>query len=274
MGNTEVRREKVLIMGNGFDLNLGLKTSYNDFIQSRDFSELWRPNSLFSHLEGQKILNNWIDVEIELKKYSNNCGDESFEKDYHKLCEALIHYISKIDYTEINKSSSAYKLLTDLLNHDFIIFDFNYTNTVLKICNELGVDSQVLEGKIVKLHGSASEGKIIFGVEDSAAIKTQHIFLKKAFPAHYKAINLNFQLLNASDIYIFGHSLGETDHTYFKHYFETASNSQISGSGQGLHLHYYNQTAYKDLHIQLDHLSHHRLTGLKQKTVFKPIEVK
>lgn len=31
---------KILIIGNGFDLNLGLKTSYKDFIQSEHFKDL------------------------------------------------------------------------------------------------------------------------------------------------------------------------------------------------------------------------------------------
>lgn len=30
----------VMIIGNGFDLNLGLETSYNSFINSKEFNEL------------------------------------------------------------------------------------------------------------------------------------------------------------------------------------------------------------------------------------------
>ena len=61
----------VAIIGNGFDLNLGLKTSYSDFVNSKDFKSLLnKGNYLVDYLDGKHNLQKWIDVENELKLYS------------------------------------------------------------------------------------------------------------------------------------------------------------------------------------------------------------
>lgn len=267
-------REKILIIGNGFDLNLGLKTRYNDFLQSNEFDQLHKPNSVFSHLLFQKKLKNWIDIEIELKNYANSFTDLNFENDYQQLCNALINYIIKIDYSQINKTSYAYKLVAELLNTNFLIFDYNYTNSIMHIGEELGFNLKDLESRIIKIHGSAKEGKIIFGVEDQAKIRPQDVFLKKSYPQHFKAINVNNQLMSANQISIFGHSLGETDHTYFRQFFFSASEGAFSGPKRTIKLYFYDQTAYRDLHIQLDVLTNKSLMGLKQENIFQLIEVK
>lgn len=274
MIDSNTQHEKVLIIGNGFDLNLGLKTRYNDFLQSEDFEQIHRHNSFFSHLMLQKKLRNWIDIEIELKSYANSFVDVNFENDYQRLCQALINYIDKVDYNQINKASHAYKLVEELLNTNFLIFDFNYTNSISHIGEELGFNLKDLESRIIKIHGSAKEGKIIFGVEDNAKIQPHHIFLKKSYPQHFKATSLNNHLTSANQIYIFGHSLGETDHTYFKQFFATASEEGIIKQNRTIKLFFYDQTAYRDLHIQLDSLTNNGLMGLKQENSFQSIEVK
>ena len=42
--------EVIVVIGNGFDVNLGLKTKYSDFIQSDIFQEEMISNSLFQYL--------------------------------------------------------------------------------------------------------------------------------------------------------------------------------------------------------------------------------
>lgn len=44
----------VLVVGNGFDLNLDLKTSYSHYLDSDHFKELLQRNSLAQYLEGCK----------------------------------------------------------------------------------------------------------------------------------------------------------------------------------------------------------------------------
>lgn len=73
----------LLILGNGFDLSLKLKTSYSSFIESDLFQKRVAikryPNAridlhdknIHNYLTLQKKLKNWIDVELELKNYSS-----------------------------------------------------------------------------------------------------------------------------------------------------------------------------------------------------------
>lgn len=266
--------EKVLIIGNGFDLNLGLKTSYSHFVNSSQFSEINRPDSFFAHIYQRHSIQNWVDVEVELKNYSqSNNNDSNFENDYYELCNKLINYISNIDYSQIIRDSKAFKLIESLTNDNHLIFDFNYTNSISIIRNELGRNPNESDNGIIKLHGAAEDKKVIFGVEDSASIYQEHIFLKKSFPPHYRAISIYDQLINANEIHIFGHSLGETDHTYFKPFFEYASNPQINQKRRTIFLYYFNDQSYKQLHIQIDKLSSNRLSGFKTVNSFEPIQV-
>ena len=69
----KTRYQYVLVIGNGFDLDLGLPTKYSDFIKSLCFDELCeKDNKLANHLREVHDVKNWIDVEEELKnKHAN-----------------------------------------------------------------------------------------------------------------------------------------------------------------------------------------------------------
>ena len=67
-----MNNDVLLILGNGFDLNLGLKTSYADFIKDTFDINKECEDDLCNYMvevfkEGDK---NWIDIENELKEYS------------------------------------------------------------------------------------------------------------------------------------------------------------------------------------------------------------
>lgn len=60
--------QSALIIGNGFDLSLGLSTSYMDFVNSDEFQILLNmQNQLAIYLKVNAELQNWIDIENELK---------------------------------------------------------------------------------------------------------------------------------------------------------------------------------------------------------------
>lgn len=71
----------------------------------------------------------------------------------------------------------------------YTILDYNYTETIATILRNQFVDSDLIKQNLIKVHGEASNGDIIFGVEDDAPIKPEHVFLRKAYPRHYKALN-------------------------------------------------------------------------------------
>jgi hypothetical protein len=166
----------------------------------------------------------------------------------------------------------SYKLLEEIFKDDFLILDFNYTDTVSNILIELGLSEDEINSKHIKVHGSIKENQIIFGVEDRANIKSEHVFLRKAFNKHFKAINVSFQLKNLTDLYIFGHSLGETDHMYFNNFFSLVTNPYDMGIGKNITMYYYGDNGYTQIFKQLDVLTNNNLTLFKQINNFKIVD--
>ncbi len=78
-------RNIVVILGNGFDLDLGLKTSYKDFWES-EFCPKDYPAPLINHLNQQWPDNleavKWYDLENELLKYYGAIKDPINPEDY------------------------------------------------------------------------------------------------------------------------------------------------------------------------------------------------
>lgn len=70
---------RILIIGNGFDLNLGLKTSYKDFLDSEAFRTLSNTNMFAKYLQHKNEIQHWVDVEHELKSYANGLNGNSSE---------------------------------------------------------------------------------------------------------------------------------------------------------------------------------------------------
>ena len=130
----------VLVIGNGFDLNLGLKTSYHDFLKSDNFylASIYG-NSFANYLVSKRELQDWIDIEKELISYSMSDDSKDFQDNFRTISNALSQYLKTIDYRQILKSSKAYSIISEILGQDFLILDFNYTNTVKFILEELGL---------------------------------------------------------------------------------------------------------------------------------------
>ncbi|TDR31980.1 AbiH family protein [Hydromonas duriensis] len=93
--------ERILIIGNGFDLDLGLKTSYQDFLrsESKSFENLIATqNVLARYLNYKNEIQNWVDVEHELKNYAN---------DLYKKPDALQNFLKREKYITENITSGA-----------------------------------------------------------------------------------------------------------------------------------------------------------------------
>lgn len=225
---------KILIIGNGFDLDLGLETSYSHFIKDDSFKSLVENNSLARAIEQEYQVKNWIDLETFLKNYiiaqSNSDSfankDTSYMKqEFYAIQNSLNEYIgSKVIYNKIDKESTASRLLDALSrNGDYDIYNFNYTNFE-GICNFCHVNIY-LDCKYV--HGQTKDDSIILGVEAHKDIPDDHAYLIKAFSHYYISRNIRQALKDAGDIIIFGHSLGETDYHYFSDFFEEQSSKEL-----------------------------------------------
>ena len=274
---------EVIIIGNGFDLNLGFKTSYIDFIASEPFKKLYEDNNRIAKLLKEKVSsNNWIDVETELALYSQSLTGKynyhagaaeakNIQEAYATLSEALVSYLRSLDYTVYNKESDAYNLINGIQTECTII-DFNYTPTLQNIIKDTGKGFYGVN--VVKVHGSIEEGKgIVFGVSDKAPIHPEHVFFRKGYSPFLDCNIFNQALSNASKVSFFGYSLGDMDHTYFYDYFShlCMPNSNFM---RNINIHYYGEESYSRLFKQLELLSSQRLTSLKKNHSIKLIEVK
>ena len=264
----------IVIIGNGFDLNKNLKTRYSDFVNSIEFRNLLNSgNYLVDYLFKKHEFQRWIDIENELKTYSLNQNISeaiiNFEQDFSALSNALKTYLKTIKYDDLDEQALSYKLLSAIKDTDFLILDFNYTKTTETILLNLGIIKESIDERLIKVHGSIDEQEIIFGVEDSARIKPQHVFLRKAYNPHFKAININNNLETLNQLYIFGHSIGETDHMYFKSFFRTFSQPHYYDRGKTIVLFHFGQVGYNQLLMQIDELTSNNLSIFKQNNDFK-----
>lgn len=227
---------KVIIIGNGFDLSLGLKTEYKDFINTDYFLCLLNDSSNYfcKHIYDKFKSANWIDIENEFKVFAKRCierqhGDD-FKREYKLLCSSLMLYLKSLDLSSINKESDAYRYLKKTIQIEtgsyLKIYNFNYTETVNQILFELGYNETEISKILVKVHGSLNEKGIKFGVEESSRLDKWNQFLYKTHNDNVNQVNLDDFLGIAEQVEFFGHSLGETDHDYFTTFFRNTHNSR------------------------------------------------
>ena len=292
-------RKRVLIIGNGFDLCLGRKTSYKDFCQS-EFCPKDYPSPLIKHLNDKWNDNldavKWYDLENELYNYyiriKNNNGQiidlyndkernvleqiqangpvtDSYEciksnvdivnnllkngililprfscyisfshedilnppierdqKALQLIKNGLIQYLIKVQQEAINENSIAAivarAFMRNKSNDQIVIYSFNYTSF-----SEVAPNSSFameFNDTINYVHGCILDRNIILGTKDEKIIHN-YDFIQKSFDSQYNPPAMVYDLMDADDITIFGHSLGINDSQYFKAFFERQSSS-------------------------------------------------
>lgn len=90
------------VIGNGFDLNLGLKTSYKDFYDHYHSIESSKKDIDLLKKDLSDNYNNWADLELALGSYtekleSSDVFDEVFEDILQQLAEYLKKQESQFD---------------------------------------------------------------------------------------------------------------------------------------------------------------------------------
>lgn len=229
-----------LVIGNGFDIDLGMNTRYSDFASSG----FWPKKSvaapcLQSYLEERKDMECWFDLEQCLLDYckwqhgyaSNKIPAEARPEEdivyYKKLRDCLKEYLLSEQQKELRKDSWAGKLLRSLCedrNFDHL-YSFNYTD-IGSIANKIGADLKNVEVDYV--HGSLANDSIILGVDESE-VEDGYEFLQKAVDVNYRSTNIISQLAISQEVFFFGHSFGTIDIEYFKPYFQHIFNQDIEG---------------------------------------------
>lgn len=266
--------ETLLIVGNGFDLSMGFKTSYGDFMKSSYFPNK-ETSTLCSYLYNQYEENmGWIDIENELseysrmltakklnaKKYNTILDIDSLREEYDELKSSLKFYLHEETKRAFGPSpDNPAKRVIDQLPADSKIISFNYTSIIERLTWDKFKD---LKGNLLHIHGSlAPYDDIVFGVEDSAKLSKEHVFLYKAHSRHLKVQEFSDWLNSAERIIFYGYSLGDTDRQYFENFFRKLCSSDNTYTE--LIFYYYGQASYDNLIWQLQVLTNHKLTQLQ-----------
>lgn len=164
--NSKNRETVTFMIGNGFDINLGLKTAYSSFYKYYLSSQQCLnddPLIIKMKSELRADIANWSDLEIALGKYTGNL-DNFFESKtcYEDITSSLEKYLKNeckknliIDENILNNfsrnlarniSANIYHIQTRkyMCNYDnsnkeyknIYMINFNYTNTVEKLLGE------------------------------------------------------------------------------------------------------------------------------------------
>lgn len=266
----------VLILGNGFDLDLGLKTRYSDFAASDEWKMCANQKSkLYKYLNKKKDLARWFDLEQELCNYANYKALRFFtyEEDkryFRDLHQGLQQYLQKQLKENINVKSCASDVLRAVVANGLFgnIYSFNYTDLNI-YAEQLGIK---INSKCHYIHGCLSNESLILGV-DGRRLKSKYDFLRKTMSSYYHSHNL-FQDLNAAnEVIFFGLSFGDIDFTYFKDFFKSQSNGEnLGGSKKKITIITWNEESRRDILLKL-HMMDFDLQMLYGQVYFQLITV-
>lgn len=230
----------IFVIGNGFDLDLGMKTKYSDFANSSYWPISDTPvnqGPLYRYLyEYHKKLNdiekiNWFDLEGVLLTYATmrtTYEDKDVEKDqqcFKKLESRFSEYLkdaqSKLNHKDQNLVSV--NVLNSIRDNGYFknIYSFNYTDFTILSKNYVSFVPE----NIVNIHGSLAGDSIILGINDKVKVSRPYRFLFKSRSKFYHSNNLVEDLLNADECVFFGMSFGSIDSIYFEHFFNTVINN-------------------------------------------------
>lgn len=234
--------ETVIVIGNGFDLDLGWDTSYKSFYEKHDGWRTLRTNEdeLFQFVV-EKVPGNWFDFERTLHEYALHRAEKPYLKnvkskierdilDYKTFKTELALFINEGSKLPVRNGSYAYRLLeayvrakndktSDRFSH-IKLFSYNYT-PLSKVL--LDIDPN-FEAGYTPVHGMVDDNNIIFGFHDDLKIPKGYRPLLKSMDENYKSSYIVTESLQAETLIFFGLSLGYIDGVYFRNLFEQISN--------------------------------------------------
>lgn len=221
------------VMGNGFDLDVGLKTSYHDFVRSgfwpfNQSTEVHGHDTLAAYLRKKSELDTWFDVEETLYDYSRvGLGPATIQGvnieykdkfDFDTLKSSLTSYLSNQEECfNPNPNSMGIAVLNSLITskNDLKIYSFNYTS-LQNILRCYKITEQV---NCEYIHGSIANNDIIIGVGDKIDFNSHYFYLSKIAAPNYSSHNVILDMMESDEVIIFGHSFGSNDFPYFEPFF-------------------------------------------------------
>lgn len=242
------------IIGNGFDLNLGLNTSYQDFYKflSKNYSDFLKSiadvfiadnvtDPLWSRFEEELSRVNFSFFTVPSEYYNN--GKIVHTESTMSISKKILiwkEYLSKYFKEWISFTYQKPNFKKEIFNTDDYFINFNYTSTLEDCFN-------VQAKQIYYIHGNASDrnSELIFGhglseditelCNDAKILSNGYINCTLEELNDLVAMNMVLQVLrkpvekllknlnnsqcninNANKIVVLGHSIGKVDIPYFK----------------------------------------------------------
>ena len=228
---------KILILGNGFDIDLGLRTSYWSFYQKclckKKSFVLEGSLSEFIYNQADKK-RNWFDLEETMAEYVKSQKEKlnntilEFGKCFlQKLKEDFSDHITTdclnitLNVKKDPVKNSLAKRLIEFQNQSHY-FDNIYSFNCMQY-NDLDIASDTefdcLLG-VKYLHGTYNN--FIFGIAKEDCKREELSFLVKENQDGYPfevVKEMKRDLIEAEEVFFFGHSLNRIDMSYFKSFF-------------------------------------------------------
>ena len=288
---------KVFIIGNGFDVDLGFRTKYSDYYGIWHLNGYWpfeNANFGLGKYLNDKVANkkvtreNWLDLEMALFEYAaadngvasrledGNYPVDSDRDDFNLLKENLSQYLNRIPWeTKPNDNSVAKTVLHYILDRkDYNIYSFNYTD-LKKFSARLFDNATIYDGKEVEIdytqvHGSLKNNDIVLGVHSDAELIEGYDFLRKIDQPSFNPENLLSDLNKAEEVVIFGLSIGLIDFPYFRNFFKKWSSDVIDSAKKiRISIFTYNDISEQQINKNLRELTKTDLLLLKTNTIFE-----
>lgn len=234
----------VVVIGNGFDIDLGWRTSYKDFCVSQ--KKQWDmirtdEDDLFQYVI-KNVGENWYDLERTIYNYciakSKEIPSEEIMRkdlqDYKNFKNQLVGFVKQRSTEQVKKKSYAYHLLKFFIEQRFPQslyndmdsewFSFNYT-PLDKVAMQIYPN---VVFNYTAIHGTLENNNCIFGFHDDNKIKGKYRLIQKSLDDKYKPHVIYPTLNEANRLIFFGLSMGFIDAVYFKDIFVQISKPNIS----------------------------------------------
>ena len=230
----------IFVLGNGFDLDLGLETSFTDFAKSPYWTALMEGSShsldkdyLLGFLKSKYDLEKWIDIEASLLQYAIkktrlndfNHSDED-KADFISVRQALKEYLSFEQNNFVPKERSVAAILLRRLGalQQSKIYTFNYTEPEM-LAVQCGFH---MSHHVDHIHGALTDsGELILGIETDLEIDDRYAFLFKTQNRKYQHTNILNDLSDRDEYVFFGHALNGMDYGYFRTMYSLLSTSSL-----------------------------------------------
>lgn len=196
--------KKILIIGNGFDIDLGLRTRYSDFAKSNIWEKLMGnthgfDQDLLAALRKAKEKEAWFDIEKTMNEYVRAIRPEFLttdlvdkdKKNFIEVTKALDKYLKdeqKSRTLENNHyAAQVLRLISDVGGFEYYTFNYTSLGDIAMSCG-IKIDTS----RITHVHGSLENDSIILGVLTDPAnqIHEQYSFMYKDNSRFYMSNNM------------------------------------------------------------------------------------